>query len=74
MSLQDYLNNNQLKLNIVSQIHFDVVRQMDVADNPEYFGEIADGYYDKNMWTEALEVYHDMSECEDVIRIRQSQR
>lgn len=48
------------------QIHFDILRAGDVVDNPEAWGEIADGYFEKKMWPEAMEVYYDMSECEEV--------
>lgn len=39
---------------------------VDVTDNPEHYGEIADAYFDRKMWTEALEIYYDMSENEAV--------
>jgi hypothetical protein len=38
-----------------------------VVDYPEYYGEIADAYYERKLWSEAMEVYLDMSECEEVI-------
>ena len=45
-----------------AKIHFDIVLQGDIAMIPEYFGEIADAYFDKKMWADAAAVYLDMTQ------------
>ena len=47
-------------------MHFDIVMEVDVSDKPDFFGEIADAYFDRQMYPEALEIYFDMSENEAV--------
>lgn len=46
--------------------HFAIVLQEDVAEFPQLFGAIADAYFDDKMYAEALEVYQDMAENEEV--------
>jgi pentatricopeptide repeat protein len=35
-------------------------------DIPDVYGEIADAYFDKKLWEDALEVYREMTENEEV--------
>lgn len=37
-------------------------------DIPDVYGEIADAYFDRSLWAEALEVYKEMSENDEVRR------
>lgn len=45
-----------------AKVHFGIVLQGDISVIPEYFGEIADAYFDKKMWTEAAAVYLEMTQ------------
>ena len=64
------LGENTAKAAEEAKIHFDVIRNDGTPDeNPEYYGEIADAYYDRKMYPEALEVFYDMSE-NDVVGAR----
>lgn len=47
-------------------MHFEILRQRDIMDIPDVYGEIADAYFDRSQWEEALEVYKEMSENEEV--------
>lgn len=58
--------SNSIVRTCPTQIHFDIVRQTDVADHPEAYGEIADAYFDKKLWTDALDVFYDLSEFDEV--------
>lgn len=49
-----------------TQRHFAIILEEDVAEFPELFGAVADAYLDKGMHTEALEVYQDIAEDEEV--------
>lgn len=51
---------------LLLQVHFDIIRQRDIMDIPDVYGEIADAYFDRSQWEEALEVYKEMSENEEV--------
>lgn len=35
-------------------------------DIPDVYGEVADAYFDRHLWNEALEVYRDMAENDEV--------
>ena len=50
------------------QHHFKIVLEEDVAEFPELFGAVADSYFDAKMFSDALDVYQDMAENEDVRR------
>ena len=47
-------------------MHFDIVRRLPVGDYPELFGSIADHYFEKKMYDEAVEVYQEMCQDENV--------
>lgn len=51
---------------VCTQRHFAIVLDEDVAEFPELFGAVADAYLEKRMYTEALEVYQDMAENDEV--------
>lgn len=56
----------ELILRIAIQHHFNIVLEEDVAEFPELYGAVADSYFGKGMFNEALDVYQDMAENEDV--------
>ena len=49
-----------------NQTHFNVVLAEDVGEFPELFGAVADAYFDAKMYHEALDVYQDLAENDEV--------
>lgn len=48
------------------QRHFDIVTSEDVAEFPELFGAIGDAYFARRMSDEALNVYLQLTDNEEV--------
>lgn len=57
-------------MSTVPQHHFDILRQRDVSDDPDPYGQIADAYFLNEMYGEALEVFSEMAEWDAVGRSR----
>lgn len=53
----------------MEQYHFDVILQEDVAEFPELYGAVADAYFEKKFFAEALNVYQEMATNDDVSQI-----
>jgi hypothetical protein len=47
-------------------MHFEIVMEEDVEEFPEFFQAIGDAYLEKKMYFEALDLYMDLAESEEV--------